>query len=980
MIKGKENRDMGSRMRKGTALMTAVLMIIGMIGVGGASAGNDERTGAPEEEISVRVRGEIRRVGDYLYRVLEDDTCEIVEYAGEDEIREVPGEIAGHKVTALGEGCFSNAGDMNYYTDEYPDYHREYIRSVRLPEGIVRIGDYAFEDCFNLVEMILPESLRQIGEGAFSGCTSLMKIELPDGLEKLGDYTFRGCAALTGLRLPDSLQTLGANPFADCTHLSRLELSLFHPFLRYEKGMLYDMVQKKLVACTREAWGKQAEIPEGIREIGESAFSSAPFERIGLPESLETIGSYAFSGCTEMRELTIPERVGTIGDNPARGCLALESIRIQGKGSAFSVRDDALIDADGGRLIAFLRLLSPEPEEPYRYRDDLPSETEYAGTILRRVHPHYTSGTETEEAGEIYTVPDGIREIGAYAFYRARVGTVTLPEEVRSVGAGAFEECSLLKECRLPSQIRAIPDRLFFGCAALQASPLPEGTVSIGEYAFSRSGITAIRLPSSVQSIGRYAFAYCEQLLEVELSDGLRKIPKGAFLHSGAETIRIPEGVTEIEAEAFARCFNLTYVNLPSGITSIPEFCFFDSVIREITIPDSVTYIGDHAFRTDEYNQSNLETLSLPEGIEYIGHCAFMGGIFTEISLPGGIAVMGKRVFDRCYELKKVRLAEGLKMISEGMFSSSDLQEVEIPDSVSFIGDGAFSGASLTAVKLPGGRTEITGNPFPGCGIESLDVGKGHPNLKTEGPLLIDVPAKRVIACLSNPTGEKITVPEGIETIGRNAFAGVNLASGIVLPESLRRIEDGAFQGIELKEIRLPEKLEEIGNGAFENTEIHEIRLPGRLKAIGAEAFRGTRITSVVVPASVEWIGLRAFDTIRLERIDFAGNPVVLQGRPFSLGWGENAPEIILPEDHPTLEMSDGNLYSREDHRLLALLTDAPIREDTVIIEEKALEGKESPVIPGSVTLIRYYGEEWFYQEMTPYVVPGSAAEAFFDR
>lgn len=92
--------------------------------------------------------GDVWRIGDYLYRVTEDHTAKLVEYVSEDEIRELPREIAGYKVTAIGERCFSNQGNISYYTDEYPDYHREYIRSNVIPEGVVSIGDYAFEDCF----------------------------------------------------------------------------------------------------------------------------------------------------------------------------------------------------------------------------------------------------------------------------------------------------------------------------------------------------------------------------------------------------------------------------------------------------------------------------------------------------------------------------------------------------------------------------------------------------------------------------------------------------------------------------------------------------------------------------------------------------------------------------------------------------------------------------------------------------------------
>ena len=797
--------------RIGILLWAAVLLVWSC-----APAEIDAPAGAPEEEHAVHVADDVWRLGDWLYRVLDDGTAELTEFEGEDYSWEIPEEIAGHRVTAIGERCFSDQGNMHYYTDEYPDYHRANIRSVVIPEGVVRIGAYAFEGCFNLVEAVFPESLRVIGEGAFSGCGSLMKTELPEGLEELGDYAFAGCRSLIRLNIPRRIRTMGKNPFADCNHLAKLEIDPFNLYLRYEDGLLTDAEQNRLICCTKEAWGVELEVPEGIRIIGESALASAPFERILLPETLTGIESFAFSGCAALRELTIPEKVEFIGENPVRGCIALRELTVSEKQDVFSVRNDTLFDDREGRLIAYLRL--PPPEEPTGTYGDLeetsgkfPEWKEIDGVRMRLVssydRPYYWDDSEEEEIpGETYAVPDGIRAIGSYAFSGADIGSVQFPKSVTAFGTGAFAGCRKLTECRLPEKIREIPDRLFEGCTGLRQMELPEGITFIGEYAFSNSGITEMVLPPALRSLGAYAFEKCKDLEIVLLYEGLERIPKGAFSRCDMLwEMEIPESVTVIETQAFAWDQNLQRVNLPSGLTMIPDYCFYDTHIKSTVIPDGVTYIGDHAYRTGEYNGSDLEAVYLPEGLEYIGNYAFSGGIFKEITVPGNIAAMGKYAFTAC-DLISVHLGEGLKRIEEGTFHYCwYLKSAEIPDSVRYIGDRAFSNCyALTFLEIPGDKVEYIGNPFGGSqALATLPEGFVPPadeedpeEIPPEENLMNEVldgnvysKVERKLLLLNN----NAPIRPGTRVIGRKALYDYAVLEGfsepLVIPESVELIE-----------------------------------------------------------------------------------------------------------------------------------------------------------------------------------------------
>ena len=1015
---------MKHRYQKGLAALLSLCLIAGVFSC--AFAGEPTLV-SPEQSPTVHVQDDVWRIGDYLFRVLEDDTCELVEYVGEDGIRELPGEIAGHRVTAIGAYAFSNQGNLSYYTDEYPDYHREYIRSVQIPEGVTAIGDYAFVDCFNLIEITLPSTLQRIGKGAFAGCDSLMVADLPDALRELGDYAFQNCTSLTNLRVPDQLQSLGANPFADCTHLS-LTLSPSHPIFSYENGMLIDRTTGRLVCFTTDGAAESVQVPEGVLILGESAFSSASFESVVLPDSLTAIGSYAFSHCQNLRELVIPANVTKIDRNPVRGCSSLQSVTVSNPQSGFVVRDDTLIDEQAHRFIAYLRRPSrPEDDGSSEKgsQKDLPQEIEVDGVKMRLLIFDFPYTYDPEPPYEAYTVPSDIEEIGACAFYQAEIGSISMPDTVRVLGEGAFEQSCLDTEIQIPAQVTVLPDRLFYGCEHLAEISVPDGLVSIGEFAFAYSGIQEISLLDSLVSLGRYAFASCSQLREIELSPNLTRIPRGAFLFSGLESVEIPEKVTVIEAEAFARCASLDRVQLPSQITSVPEFCFYDSSIREANLPSQVEYIGDHAFQTDSYNSSQLQSISLPEGLKYLGTNAFKGADgLQEVTLPDSVVALGEGVFEQCYRLKQVHLPGTLAAIGDRMFyacplesveipagitrigayafadceklsrvvlpdtltdigerafrSCTGLEQIDLPDSVSYLGAGAFAFSGLTSFRFPNVPVEIAGNPFESCAqLSSLQVDDSHPNLALKDDLLIDVPGKRVISCLSCGEDKARTVPEGIEIIGANAFTDADLEKGITLPSSLKVIESEALSSRSLKEIRLPAGLKVIGDRAFEFAPLEEILLPDGLEEIGDGAFSGASVESIVIPPSVKRMGASVFSS-SLKKLEFSLSPIALSGCPLST-WGSKT-EIILPEGHPTLELVDGNLYSLSDHRLLALLTDQPIQQGTLIIENSALL-RPVAIIPASVTILRYFGADWFYSTLTSvYIVPGSPAEAFFDR
>ena len=120
---------------------------------------------------------------------------------------EVPDRVEGHPVTEIGEGGFEAC---------------ETLKSVRLPEGIRKIRDYAFDACTMMEEIILPSTLEEIGNHAFDRCRSLKGIAFPDGIKSIGEFAFYDNSMLREITLPASLTGIGKKAFMYCTHLARV--------------------------------------------------------------------------------------------------------------------------------------------------------------------------------------------------------------------------------------------------------------------------------------------------------------------------------------------------------------------------------------------------------------------------------------------------------------------------------------------------------------------------------------------------------------------------------------------------------------------------------------------------------------------------------------------------------------------------------------------------------------------------------------
>ncbi len=98
------------------------------------------------------------------------------------------------------------------------------VTAIVIPDGVTRIGDYAFNRCSKLKSVTIPDSVTSIGGNAFLQCPSLTSIKIPISVTSVGTYAFEGCTSLTNITIPDSVKSIYAWAFANCTNLSSLTI------------------------------------------------------------------------------------------------------------------------------------------------------------------------------------------------------------------------------------------------------------------------------------------------------------------------------------------------------------------------------------------------------------------------------------------------------------------------------------------------------------------------------------------------------------------------------------------------------------------------------------------------------------------------------------------------------------------------------------------------------------------------------------
>lgn len=236
-----------------------------------------------------------------------DDVFEIedgvlIEYEGEDEHVSVP-----EGVTRIGEYAFSGTS----------------VVSVSIPEGVTHIEEGAFHACDRLTSVAIPKSVKYIGETAFGKCYALTEITIPNGVEILEKEVFLACESLTCVTIPDSVQIIDKSAFHGCEGLTQINFPKRMPDIHaFAFAGCKGLVDKDGFVIVDDVlydyFGKNIEIqiPHGVKKIDNFTFPNDQrcVYCVTIPDSVTEIGEKAFV-MSEPFLATIPASVTKIGEN-----------------------------------------------------------------------------------------------------------------------------------------------------------------------------------------------------------------------------------------------------------------------------------------------------------------------------------------------------------------------------------------------------------------------------------------------------------------------------------------------------------------------------------------------------------------------------------------------------------------------------------------------------------------------------------------
>ena len=263
----------------------------------------------------------------------------------------VPSDLEGEvvipeTVTQIGNGAFQNCSSITSVT--LPDGITSIganafagcskLTSFTIPDGITKIEQGTFSSCNNLKEVIIPNSVTDIEYSAFNSCRSLTSITLPNSVTKIGGYAFSycqnlteitipnsvttieydafySCTGLTSITIPASVTTIGNSVFGGCTNLTSILVDSENPNYSSDNGVLFNKDKTTIIQYPSGKTETSYTIPNSVTSIGNYAFSNCTdLTSIIIPNSVTCIGGSAFSGCTGLTSIIIPNSVTSIGD------------------------------------------------------------------------------------------------------------------------------------------------------------------------------------------------------------------------------------------------------------------------------------------------------------------------------------------------------------------------------------------------------------------------------------------------------------------------------------------------------------------------------------------------------------------------------------------------------------------------------------------------------------------------------------------
>ena len=831
----------------------------------------------------------------------------------------------------------SGTGAMTDYAYVWMDYgsynsdspftsYKLYIESVVVEEGVASIGAYAFYECDSITNVSLPSTLTDINQYAFSDCEALRSIDIPNGVTQIGDKAFWYCTSLYSAFIPEGVTSIGSHAFYNCESLSYIavprSVTSVGKYAFASSGVTsvfllggLTSISDGLFSCCTEL--TSIKLHEGITSIGQEAFYLTDLESIVLPEGVTSIGKDAFRSCMYLKHVTIPVSVTSIADGAFYGSGSIASVSYAGTKTQWDKIQIGLNNTDLTDAIIM-------------YNSSLD------GTDYKALGSHGDGVIwALDMSNVLHIIGEGPMEYQSgspWYDYREMITEVIIEDGVTAISERAFYGLENMTKAYIPASVTTIEtqyssDSPFYGCSTdltiyCEASSKPSGWGKYWNYLkYNYFEVYADVCYGSTWEYYDYWLNVDSTEAVIVIPHGITNIPKRAFASfRNLTTVIIPDSVTSIESSAFENCQKLTSVVIPESVTSIEGFTFSGcSSLTTVTIPENVTEIGSYAFS----GCSSLTEITIPDKVRAIGEGAFKECESLEtVVIPDGVASIEPYTFDKCYSLKNITIPGSVKIINGGAFVACSMNSIVIPEGVTQINTNAFAFCDrLTEVTIPRSVKTIQAEAFYTCrGLTTVNITQStsiiastafygcsalHPvnyhitDLRswctTDGPTM---ELTNVTFLYNGEPIEELIIPDGVETIGSNAFAYFSTVTSVIIPDSVTTIEDGAFKRcVRMTSVQIPDSVTVIEDEAFWYCRsLTSIQIPDSVTVIGNKAFQYCEgLTSIQVPGGDISMGTDVFSKCTsLTEITFDEDVTAVPDRMFQ---GCSSLEtLVIPE------------------------------------------------------------------------------------
>ena len=555
-----------------------------------------------------------------------------------------------------------------------------------------------FSNCYKLKDLDIPSSYKRIGSNAFNNCVMLEKFIVQDDVY-VETNAFAGCNNISLFEFNGKCELFSLKYFGFDKHQSKLSkvivknMSLttgaFENFENIEEIEIKNRVKEVPYQCFKNCKRLRMLKLIGVKNIGDSAFENChSIAEFNFSECI-TIELNAFKNCSSLRKIELPNTLKVL-KNSFSGCNGINEIIFNNEIKNFklsdygfeknnnytitfdkvSFKESAFEDYTSLEKIYFISPIKSIPNRCFTGCLKLKLEDDFIGG-LEKIGDCAFAGCQSLENVELNTV-----NIERYAFSGCiKLKEVKLGSMIKELPEGIFSHCSNLHDINM-SNIQDIKSSVFENCSSLSRLDLKE-CVSIGENAFKNcKSISRIVIPSTVMNLGN-CFTGCNNIKEFVFDNKLDNFKLSDYGISNKNFIdSIKFDSVKLSESAFENYPLIKKIEFKNLIANIPKKAFKNcsSLVFDDKFMPSLETIGDDAFR----------------GCDLINDLHLIN-----------IKSIGDYAFADCNKLKTVVFGNNLKNIPEGLFANdTKLTDVQLSNGITTIDDFAFMNTSIESIRF----------------------------------------------------------------------------------------------------------------------------------------------------------------------------------------------------------------------------------------------------------------------------------------